>query len=94
MQDDAITGPEMDGISRFRRKNLKPEGSTGRFRILPRCILLQSILSSSARTTPSTPDMPPNDAEPRCRLFAITQFECSPSNGRVTCWPLERLFRQ
>ena len=29
-----------------------------------------------------------------CRLFSITQFECSPDGGRVTCWPLDRVFRQ
>ncbi|GFZ47832.1 hypothetical protein JCM24511_05579 [Saitozyma sp. JCM 24511] len=29
-----------------------------------------------------------------CRLFAMTQYECSPAGGKVTCWPLERIFRQ
>lgn len=29
-----------------------------------------------------------------CRIFAIKQFECSPEGGRITCWPLDRIFRQ
>jgi hypothetical protein len=46
-----------------------------------------------ARRSAAMSVLPPPLAPP-CRLFTITQFECSPSNGRVTCWPLERLFRQ
>ncbi|WVQ73267.1 hypothetical protein IAR50_002835 [Cryptococcus sp. DSM 104548] len=33
-------------------------------------------------------------ADPPCILTAITQYQCSPEQGRVTCWPLERIFRQ
>ncbi|WRT64666.1 uncharacterized protein IL334_001600 [Kwoniella shivajii] len=29
-----------------------------------------------------------------CKLFTITQYQCTPLGGRVTCWPLERIFRQ
>ncbi|WVQ98164.1 hypothetical protein IAU59_005286 [Kwoniella sp. CBS 9459] len=29
-----------------------------------------------------------------CSLFSITQYQCTPLGGRVTCWPLERVFRQ
>ncbi|OWZ78211.1 hypothetical protein C366_02849 [Cryptococcus neoformans Tu401-1] len=36
----------------------------------------------------------PEFPEPPCKLFAITQYQCSPESGRVTCWPLERIFRQ
>ncbi|WWD21584.1 hypothetical protein CI109_106070 [Kwoniella shandongensis] len=32
--------------------------------------------------------------EPPCELFTITQYQCSPIGGRVTCWPIERIFRQ
>ncbi|WVQ69398.1 uncharacterized protein L199_007615 [Kwoniella botswanensis] len=33
-------------------------------------------------------------ADPPCKLFSITQYQCTPLGGRVTCWPLERIFRQ
>lgn len=29
-----------------------------------------------------------------CRLFSMVQYQCSPEGGQVTCWPLERIFRQ
>lgn len=29
-----------------------------------------------------------------CQLFSIRQFECSPAGGKITCWPLERVFRR
>ncbi|GHJ84588.1 hypothetical protein NliqN6_0990 [Naganishia liquefaciens] len=45
-------------------------------------------------TDPPPPPPPPPPPHPPCRLFTITQYECSPSNDRITCWPLERLFRQ
>ncbi|WWC68048.1 uncharacterized protein I206_101967 [Kwoniella pini CBS 10737] len=32
--------------------------------------------------------------EQPCKLFSITQFQCTPLGGRVTCWPIERIFRQ
>ncbi|ODO09991.1 hypothetical protein I350_02215 [Cryptococcus amylolentus CBS 6273] len=34
--------------------------------------------------------------DPPCVLTAITQYQCSPEQrrGHVTCWPLERIFRQ
>ncbi|KAL1406973.1 hypothetical protein Q8F55_006386 [Vanrija albida] len=31
--------------------------------------------------------------QPPCRLFSITQFECT-ATTRVECFPLERIFRQ
>ncbi|WVR04731.1 hypothetical protein IAU60_001742 [Kwoniella sp. DSM 27419] len=36
----------------------------------------------------------PTYQEPPCKLFTITQYQCTPLGGRVTCWPLERVFRQ
>lgn len=35
----------------------------------------------------------PKPKEP-CSLFSIVQYECAPSAGKITCWPLERIFRQ
>ncbi|WVF69684.1 hypothetical protein IAT40_004463 [Kwoniella sp. CBS 6097] len=32
--------------------------------------------------------------EDPCTLFSMTQYQCTPLGGRVTCWPLERVFRQ
>ncbi|WVN90611.1 uncharacterized protein L203_105852 [Cryptococcus depauperatus CBS 7841] len=32
--------------------------------------------------------------DPPCRLFTITQYQCSPELSRLTCWPLDRIFRQ
>ncbi|WWC86787.1 uncharacterized protein L201_001666 [Kwoniella dendrophila CBS 6074] len=32
--------------------------------------------------------------EPPCKLFSITQYQCTPLGGRVTCWSIERIFRQ
>lgn len=29
-----------------------------------------------------------------CTLFSIMQYECTPDVAGVTCWPLERVFRQ
>ncbi|KIR24986.1 hypothetical protein I309_06213 [Cryptococcus deuterogattii LA55] len=40
------------------------------------------------------PGKKPELSEPPCKLFAITQYQCSPESGRVACWPLERIFRQ
>lgn len=31
--------------------------------------------------------------QPPCRLFAITQFECT-ATMKIECFPLERIFRQ
>ncbi|ORX33961.1 hypothetical protein BD324DRAFT_653659 [Kockovaella imperatae] len=37
-------------------------------------------------------DKPPTRPDP-CKLFSIRQYECKPG-VKVTCWPLDRIFRQ
>ncbi|RXK40966.1 hypothetical protein M231_01814 [Tremella mesenterica] len=32
--------------------------------------------------------------EQGCSLFKIRQYECQPQGYTVTCWPLDRIFRQ
>ncbi|KAG7549009.1 hypothetical protein FFLO_03122 [Filobasidium floriforme] len=38
--------------------------------------------------------MSSDDQDPPCKLYALTQYQCSPRGGKITCWPLERIFRQ
>ena len=41
-----------------------------------------------------TATMSSDDQDPPCKLYALTQYQCSPRGGKIACWPLERIFRQ
>lgn len=50
------------------------------------CLILYSY---TCKMTPAKSKQPDG-----CRLFSMVQYQCSPEGGQVTCWPLERVFRQ
>lgn len=57
------------------------------------CLSLSRIYTSTASMSDSTARPDKTSRDP-CTLFSMVQYECSPANGKITCWPLERIFRQ
>lgn len=40
------------------------------------------------------PPPTPTSSQEDCTLFSVKQYECILTGGQVTCWPLDRIFRQ
>ncbi|KAL7420540.1 hypothetical protein Q5752_004491 [Cryptotrichosporon argae] len=56
-------------------------------------LLFRLFATPTTKTAHSRADAMTAQAD-ECVLFALTQYECSPAGGRVTCWPFDRIFRQ